>query len=76
MGARQYLPCLGRYIEVDPVEGGNANDCPYVIDTINGSDLDGTWCLFGHNKNVSCRGSGVIRKAAWRAEKIGDGQFQ
>ncbi|HMT62797.1 MAG TPA: RHS repeat-associated core domain-containing protein, partial [Microthrixaceae bacterium] len=41
MGARQYLPDLGRFIEVDPVEGGNPNDYSYVIDPIDGSDLDG-----------------------------------
>ncbi len=41
MGARQYTPLLGRFLEVDPVEGGNANDYVYVWDPIGMSDLDG-----------------------------------
>ena len=32
MGARLYLPSLGRFLSVDPVEGGTANDYGYVID--------------------------------------------
>jgi RHS repeat-associated protein len=43
MGARTYLPTLGRFLQVDPIEGGTSNDYAYVNDPINQSDYDGTW---------------------------------
>ena len=41
MGARIYQPMLGRFLAVDPVEGGNASDYIYPNDPINAFDLDG-----------------------------------
>lgn len=41
MGARPYNPTLGRFLEIDPIEGGNDNDYNYVTDPINQFDLDG-----------------------------------
>ena len=41
MGARQYVPGLGRFLSTDPIAGGNANDYNYPNDPENGADLTG-----------------------------------
>lgn len=44
MGARPYLPTIGRFLTIDPVQGGSANEYDYVNqDPINNFDLGGTW---------------------------------
>ncbi len=42
MGARVYVPSMGRFLQVDPIEGGTDNNYAYVSDPVNDFDLDGT----------------------------------
>ncbi|KIQ66412.1 hypothetical protein TR51_02020 [Kitasatospora griseola] len=44
MGARLYSPALGRFLQIDPVPGGNAGPYDYCTgDPVNCTDLDGNW---------------------------------
>jgi len=46
MGTRPYDPVLGRFLSVDPVPGGSANDYDYVWqDPLNRNDLDGNFAV-------------------------------
>jgi RHS repeat-associated protein len=43
MGARSYVPAIGRFLSVDPVSGGSANSYDYAeADPVNGYDIAGT----------------------------------
>jgi len=41
MGARIYIPALGRFTSVDPLEGGAANRYVYATDPVNTADING-----------------------------------
>ncbi len=43
MGVRLYDPRTGRFLQVDPIEGGTSNDYAYVDDPVNDFDLTGEW---------------------------------
>jgi RHS repeat-associated protein len=49
MGARLYVPTLGRFLSVDPVKGGTQNDYVYVVDPIGSSDFSGKFLKTGWN---------------------------
>jgi RHS repeat-associated protein len=43
MGARTYLPSLGRFLQPDPLEGGNPNAYAYPGDPVNNNDYSGNF---------------------------------
>ena len=81
MGARQYSPLVGRFIEIDPVDGGSLNDYDYAGgDPINAFDLTGTckkkkagWNIWRRARNFRCTSGRRLRSAYRWGRKSWDG---
>jgi RHS repeat-associated protein len=67
MGARVYIPSLGRFLQVDPQEGGVENNYVYPPDPINEFDLDGK---FGWGSLIKAV-TRVASVASWLPGPIG-----
>lgn len=69
MGERYYDPTLGRFTQVDPVEGGSCNDYDYVCgDPVNETDLSGTAMEDCEADRDECIGEAVGRFESRQAD--------
>ena len=77
MGARSYIPQLGRFLQTDPIPGGSANAYAYVFgDPIDNSDPAGTsslplWLISFASQNAQqVAEAAATREAAAQAEAL------
>ena len=76
MGVRLYDPSMGRFLSVDPIEGGCANDYNYVTDPINHFDLSGEICGYAADKSLRKSVTSVVNLAEKVQQEIGSEGFK
>jgi RHS repeat-associated protein len=70
MGARVYISSLGRFLSVDPIEGGTLNPYVYAHDPVNMDDYSGLFSLPSMLTSVGRAFNNIVRSAAKTIAKM------